>query len=170
MLQYKDDKLTPKAEKIRLFLTDCDGCMTDGGMYYSESGEVMKCFNAKDGMGIELLRKTGIITGIITGEDSQIAYQRALKLHMEEIHLGIKNKLICVKEICDRLNILPSQTAYVGDDINDIDVMEYVGYAFTVPNAEEAVKKYAYYVCQRGGGKGAIRDIAEKIMDINFYK
>lgn len=129
-----------KTERIRLFLTDSDGCLTDGGMYYSPDGDMLKKFNAKDGMGISLLHKAGIITGIVTGENTQIVAGRAAKLSMEEVHLGIKNKLECVKEICNRLGIELSQTAYVGDDINDIEVMDSVGYAISVPNAEESVK------------------------------
>lgn len=82
-----------KTERIRLFLTDSDGCLTDGGMYYSPDGDMLKKFNAKDGMGILLLHKAGIITGIVTGENTQIVAGRAAKLSMEEVHLGIKISL-----------------------------------------------------------------------------
>lgn len=159
---------TPKEEKlIKLFLTDCDGCLTDGGMYYTPDGDTMKRFNAKDGMGISLLRQSGIITGIITGENSQIVAQRAKKLSMEEVHLGIKDKVSCVKEICTRLGIDMSEVAYLGDDINDVAVMKEVGYAFSVPNAEENVKPYARFISSRCGGYGAVRDVAEEILRIN---
>ena len=158
---------TEPKNAIRLFLTDSDGCLTDGGMYYSADGDTMKRFNAKDGMGISLLRKQGIITGIVTGENSEIVAKRALKLSMEEVHLGIKDKLSCIKEICNRLSIDLSEVAYVGDDINDVEVMKAVGYPFSVPNAEESVKPYASFISARPGGYGAVRDIAEEILRIN---
>lgn len=166
-LMQRKASVARKTERISLFLTDSDGCLTDGGMYYSPDGDMLKKFNAKDGMGISLLHKAGIITGIVTGENTQIVAGRAAKLSMEEVHLGIKNKLECVKEICNRLGIELSQTAYVGDDINDIEVMDSVGYAISVPNAEESVKKHAGYITPRSGGFGAVRDAAEKILEIN---
>lgn len=162
---HKD--MASQGSRIKLFLTDSDGCLTDGGMYYSAQGDAMKRFNAKDGMGISLLRENGIITGIVTGENSEIVRRRALKLNMNEVHLGIKDKLVCVKEICSRLGVSLSETAYVGDDINDIDVLKVVGYPFSVANAEEEVKQYACFISQRTGGNGAIRDIAQKILEIN---
>lgn len=152
---------------IKLFLTDSDGCLTDGGMYYSEDGDMLKKFNAKDGMGISNLRKAGIITGIVTGENTQIVAKRAEKLGMEEIHLGVKDKVSCVKEICNRLEIDLSEVAYVGDDINDIGILQLVGYPFSVINAEEAVKKEAIFISKRPGGLGAVRDITDKILEIN---
>ena len=166
MMMKNNENRTHSGNGIKLFLTDCDGCLTDGGMYYSQDGDAMKRFNAKDGMGISMLRKAGIITGIVTGENSQIVAHRAEKLFMEEVHLGIKDKLSCVKTICEARGIDMSETAYVGDDVNDIEVMDAVGYAFSVPNAEDCVKSHAQYISERTGGNGAIRDIAEKILEI----
>lgn len=167
MLMKKHTQGKKQNRKIKLFLTDSDGCLTDGGMYYNQDGDAMKRFNAKDGMGISMLRKAGIVTGIVTGENSLIVAQRASKLSMEEVHLGIGDKLTCVKEICARLGIGMEETAYVGDDINDIEVLDNVGYPFSVPNAESSVKTHAVYISSRSGGNGAIRDIAEKIIEIN---
>ena len=152
------------AKRIRLVLTDSDGCLTDGGMYYGENGDAMKKFNAKDGMGIRLLREAGILTGIVTGENVPSVRYRAEKLHMEEVHLGIGDKLAVVKEICSRRGIDLSEVAYVGDDVNDLEVLRAVGLPCSVPNAEEEALKAASFVSRRPGGMGAIRDVAEFIL------
>lgn len=147
--------------KIRILLTDSDGCLTDGGMYYSPEGDLLKKFNAKDGMGLSILRDRGVIRGIVTGENSEIVRKRADKLSIEEVHLGIKDKLSAVKEILERLNIAPEDAAYVGDDINDIEVLDYVGHPFSIADAFEEVREHATYVTKRRGGDGAIREIVE---------
>lgn len=149
--------------KIKMFLTDCDGCLTDGGMYYSEKGDELKKFNTKDGMGFLLLRKKGIITGIITGENTQIAEARARKLHIDELHQGISNKFEVVRQLADKYQIDLTEIAYVGDDINDMDVLENVGFPCTVNNASASIKKKARYVSSLNGGDGAVRDIIEFI-------
>lgn len=152
------------AGKIKMFLTDCDGCLTDGGMYYSEKGDELKKFNTKDGMGFSLLRKSGIITGIITGENTKITEARAKKLHIDELHQGIGNKLDVVKLLADKYHLDLAEIAYVGDDINDIDVLESVGFPCTVNNASDAMKRRARYVSSLNGGDGAVRDIIEFIL------
>lgn len=150
--------------KIKMFLTDCDGCLTDGGMYYSEKGDELKKFNTKDGMGFSLLRKRGIITGIITGENTRIVEERAKKLHIDELHQGIDSKLDVIKRLANKYQIDLSEIAYVGDDINDIEVMEKVGFPCTVNSASDLIKGKAKYVSELDGGKGAVRDIIEAIM------
>ena len=112
-------------------------------------------------MGFSLLKKNGIITGIITGEDTRIVNARAKKLHIDELHQGIGNKLDVVKQLADKYQFDLSEIAYVGDDINDIDVLENVGFPCTVNSASEEIKKRAKYVSRLNGGEGAIRDIIE---------
>lgn len=153
-----------RQKKIEMFLTDCDGCLTDGGMYYSENGDELKKFNTKDGMGISLLKKRGIITGIITGENTGIVEARAKKLHIDELYQGVTNKLDVVKKLADKYKIDLSEIAYVGDDINDMEVMESVGIPCTVNNAADSVKGKAKYVSNLNGGEGAVRDIIEFIL------
>ena len=147
-----------------MFLTDCDGCLTDGGMYYSEEGDELKKFNTKDGMGFSLLRERGIVTGIITGEYTRITEARAKKLHIDELHQGISNKLDVVKQLSEKYKIDLAEIAYVGDDINDINVLENVGFPCTVKNASDYIKKKARYVSGLNGGDGAVRDIIEFIL------
>lgn len=151
-------------QQIKMFLTDCDGCLTDGGMYYSENGDELKKFNTKDGMGFRLLREKGIITGIITGEDRELNQKRAEKLHVDEIFQDAKNKVTVIKQLCDKYHILPEQVAYVGDDINDLEAIQYVGYGCCVKDAHSAVKECADYVAARNGGQGAVREIIDIIL------
>lgn len=150
---------------IKIFLTDCDGCLTDGGMYYSENGDEMKRFHARDGMGFKLLKKQGIITGIITGENRKINQMRAKKLNIDEIFQNVVDKVSVIRHLCEKYHIKPESVAYVGDDINDLEAIKFVGYGCCVADAHEEIKKYAKYISNRNGGQGAIRDIIDRILD-----
>ena len=160
------EELRSKAEKIKIFLTDCDGCLTDGGMYYCESGDEMKKFNTKDGMGIRILREKGIITGIVTGEDVKLVHRRAAKLKMQEVHCGVNSKLDVVKGICAKYRCSLENIAYVGDDINDVEVLKAVGLACCVANGQQEAKDAADYVTVRKGGSGAIREIVDMFFEL----
>lgn len=164
--EEKQNELRKKAEKIRIFLTDSDGCLTDGGMYYTENGDEMKKFNAKDGMGFRLLREQGLIIGIVTGEDVEMVRRRAAKLKMQEIHCGILNKLEVINEICKKYSCGPENVAYVGDDINDVEVLKAVGLGFSVADAMDEAKEAADYVTKRKGGEGAVREAAELLLNL----
>jgi 3-deoxy-D-manno-octulosonate 8-phosphate phosphatase (KDO 8-P phosphatase) len=158
-------KLFEKAKKIKLFLTDCDGCLTDGGVYYGENGEVMKRFSIRDGMGVERLRNMGVETGIITGELSPSVKKRAEKLKINELHLGIKDKPQVLKEILERKNLQPDEIAYLGDDTNDIEIMALVGLPTCPADATIFAQRAAQYICQTPGGQGAFREVAELIIE-----
>lgn len=150
---------------IKLFLTDCDGCLTDGGMYYTESGDEFKKFNATDGMGFQLLRERGILTGIITSENTKMVLNRAKKIKADFLVQGEKNKLSAVRDICKGEEIELSEVAYVGDDINDLAVIKSVGFGLAVCNAVDSVKESAIYVSKRSGGNGAVREIIDWILE-----
>lgn len=147
-----------KPSKIRLFVTDCDGVLTDGGMYYTEKGDEIKKFNTKDGMGFALLKEAGIKTAIITGEDTQIVVDRAEKMKVDYLYKGIRDKLSVLKEIAVKEGLKLEQIAYIGDDINDIECLEAVGLGISVPNAVEEAKNIADIVVQKKGGEGAVRE------------
>lgn len=153
----------PDIKKIKMFLTDCDGCLTDGGMYYSENGDELKKFNTKDGMGLSNIRNKGVVTGIITGENTKIVERRAEKLHINELHQGVTDKLSVVRELAKKYHVSLEEVAYVGDDVNDIPVMEQVGFPCTVNDANSKVKELATYISSYNGGDGAIRDIIEHL-------
>lgn len=164
MKKREEQKLLDRIPQIKLFLTDSDGCLTDGGMYYTEDGDEIKKFSALDGMGMRKLRESGILIGIITGEDRELVRRRAEKLKVDELHMGISDKLAVVREICERRDIPLSEVAYVGDDINDLDVIQAVGFGCSVRNAREEVKAAATYVTKTPGGSGAIREIADLLL------
>ena len=154
-----------KALKIKLLLTDCDGVLTDGGVYYGETGEVLKKFNIRDGMGVErLLKLANVETGIITGEVSPSVKRRAEKLKITELHLGIKDKPAVLREIMDRKKLNAEEIAYIGDDVNDLEIMALVGLSACPNDAMSFNKNVADYVCENKGGNGAFRELAELII------
>ena len=150
--------------RVKLVLTDCDGCLTDAGMYYSEQGDELKKFNTRDGMAFKLLREHGVKTGIVTGENSQSALRRAQKLKADHIVIDCKDKLPEVERICAEEGIGLDQVAYVGDDVNDVAVLRTVGLPCCPADAQPEARAAARYHSAVKGGSGVIRDIAERII------
>lgn len=157
-----------RSPQIKMFLTDCDGVLTDGGMYYSENGDELKKFNTRDGMGLRLLKERGIITGVITGEERELNRRRCEKLGIDEVHQGVKNKLEIVKELCNKYQVSSAEVLYVGDDINDLPVLTYVGFPCCVADAHSEVREAASYICENRGGGGAIREIADFLLHTDW--
>lgn len=151
--------------EIKMFLTDCDGCLTDGGMYYSENGDELKKFNTLDGMGLQLLREKGILTGIITGEKRELNCRRSKKLNLDILEQGVRDKLDTVKQLCGKQGICLQNVAYIGDDINDLEVIKAVGFGCSVANGIHEVKSAAKYVTNKTGGYGAVREVADIILN-----
>lgn len=150
--------------EIKMFLTDCDGCLTDAGMYYSENGDELKKFNTRDGMGFSFLKKQGIITGIVTSENVKLNQRRAQKLKLDILEAGCIDKLTTVKKLCANYNIGLNNVAYVGDDLNDIEVIKNVGFGCCPADAMPAVKEQAKYIAKTNGGNGVIREIVDVIL------
>ena len=144
---------------VKMVITDCDGCLTDGGMYYSENGDELKKFNTRDGMAFSILRSKGIVCGIVTGEDRELNRRRAAKMKLDFIRNGITDKLTVIKEIAAEYGISMEEITYIGDDINDIDVLKAVGYSFCPADAAVAVKETADTVLSAKGGEGVIREV-----------
>jgi len=163
--KMKEEEAVQRAKKIRLLLTDSDGVLTDTGVYYGAEGEVMKRFSIRDGMGVERLRKEcNIETGIITGEMSPSLAKRAEKLKITELHLGVKDKLPRVLEIIQKKNMKLEEVAYIGDDVNDLEVLEAVGLAACPVDAIHLIRHAIHYPCSTSGGHGAFREFAEFII------
>ncbi|MEA5403881.1 HAD hydrolase family protein [Arcicella sp. DC2W] len=157
--------LHEKAKHIKLLITDCDGVLTDAGVYYGENGEVLKKFNIRDGMGVERLRKlVNVETAIITGEVSPSVAKRAEKLRITELHLGIKDKLAVLVQIMVNRNLTKNNIAYIGDDVNDIEIMQNVGLTACPSDAISFTKEVADYICENKGGEGCFREFAELII------
>jgi 3-deoxy-D-manno-octulosonate 8-phosphate phosphatase (KDO 8-P phosphatase) len=151
--------------RIRLFATDVDGVLTDAGMYYAESGDEWKKFNTRDGMGIKLLQRAGIITAIVTQERTKLVARRAEKLAIPELHQGVMDKLLLVSEMAVRHGLTLSQVAYIGDDINDLEALKAVGFSATPADGMPQVAAAVDYICQKKGGEGAVREIIEMILE-----
>ncbi len=159
-----EEKNIPDLSKIKMVLTDSDGCLTDGGMYYTENGDEFKKFSTLDGKGFSLLREKGIITGIITGEDRELVRRRAKKLHLDILKMGITDKLPVVQALADEYQISLDNICYIGDDIADAPVIEAVGFGCSVANGMPIAKAAAKYVTKTPGGSGAIREIIDLIL------
>lgn len=154
-------------KKVKLFLSDVDGTLTDGGMYYSESGDELKKFNTRDGMGFQLLREAGIKTGIITSEDTKIVANRAKKLKVDYLIQGQKGKgkLSAVLDVCNQMEIGIDEVAYIGDDINCVELLENVGCAACPADAQSAVKQIPnILIVEKNGGEGCVRDFVDRLL------
>jgi YrbI family 3-deoxy-D-manno-octulosonate 8-phosphate phosphatase len=152
------------AKNIKLVGTDIDGVWTDARMYYSADGDIMKSFSTYDGMGVKLLREAGIPLIIITGEDTEIVTKRAKKLGIDFIFQGENEKLRRLKEVCKELDITLDEVAYIGDDVNDLDVLQAVGISAMPPNSPILDQFNPDYLTTRCGGDGAFRDFVDFIL------
>lgn len=153
-----------RVKKIKILLTDCDGVLTDGGMYYSETGEELKKFNTRDGMGVRLLHEARLKFGIITGENSQAAKRRADKLQAEECYIGITNKVEILNKICEKYQLTYDEVAYIGDDCNDTEVLSLVGLPCSVADGMDKAVCQAVFVTENKGGQGALREVIELLL------
>jgi len=160
-------ELRRRARAIRLVLTDSDGVLTDTGVYYGESGEVMKRFSIRDGMGVERLRLDGIETAIITGELSGSVRTRSQKLGLPRVYLGIKDKAAHLPAILAETGLSAGQVAYVGDDVNDLGIIDLIrpsGLTAAPGDAMPVVLKRVHYRTRERAGYGAFREFAEWLL------
>ena len=160
--------LIKKCKKIKLVITDVDGVLTDGGMYYSPEGDIMKKFHVRDGMGVTLLRRNNIPTVIVTKEETIMVKRWAEKMKIEKLYDGIKNKEDLLKNICDDFDLKESEIAYIGDDVNDLELMKRVGFSATPSDGIKQAKNLADYICALKGGGGVLREIADLILYAKF--
>jgi YrbI family 3-deoxy-D-manno-octulosonate 8-phosphate phosphatase len=148
--------------KIKFLVLDVDGVMTDGGMYYTESGDQFKKFNTKDGMAIQLAMKAGLkVAFLSSGSQAMIVRNRAKTLGVEHVYVGPRAKLDVLAEWCREFGLNMEQVAYVGDDINDLEVIAAVGFSACPADAVEAVKKQVNLVLTRNGGHACIREFVD---------
>ena len=158
--------LRSRVSKIKLFVFDVDGVMTDGGIIYDENGVEYKIFNAKDGQGIVMLTKAGIKTAIITARNSEAVRHRFENLGMTKLYMGQKNKLIAMKEMLNEFKLDFSKAAYMGDDLPDLCALKEVGFACCPSDAVNEVKSVCHYISSRRGGRGAVREVTDIIYKI----
>ncbi len=156
-----NDSLFSKIKNIKLLITDVDGVLTDGGLYYTVEGLVMKRFQVKDGMAVHLLRANGIEVAIVSGDASDIGVVRGQRLGIELIYKNISDKKQTLEEICKLKNISFDNIAYIGDDVNDIDAMKSVAISAAPGDAVNEVLELVDYRCEKKGGEGAFREFAD---------
>ncbi|MGD1921461.1 MAG: KdsC family phosphatase [Pleurocapsa sp.] len=150
--------------QIKLLALDVDGSLTDGGLYYTEGGEVCKKFNVKDGKGIALLIQSGIEVAIISANDSNATKHRAKKLGIKNCFIDVQDNLTVLNSLCQKLDLSLSQVAYMGDDLNDLPVLKAVGFPMTVADAIPQNKRHCVYVTEQSGGQGAVREVCNLLL------
>lgn len=157
-------ELYKKFKKIKLVLTDVDGVLTDGGMYYTTQGDIMKKFHTRDGMGVTLLRKYNIPTILITKEKTKMVKQWAAKMKVEKLYDGIIKKNMILDKVCNAFNLKSDEIAYIGDDVNDVPLLKAVCLAVTPNDGTKEAKSVSHYICKLKGGEGAFREFADLII------
>ncbi|MBS3818264.1 HAD-IIIA family hydrolase [bacterium] len=154
-----------RASQIKMILMDVDGTLTDGNLWVMSNGEELKSYNVKDGAGILLAHLAGIKTGIITGKTSKSLQIRAQRLKISELHQGILDKKRTLTEIQQKHSLNLEKIAYIGDDLGDREVLQSVGFSGAVSDAHPLIKESTHFVSQFQGGKGAVREFIEFILD-----
>ena len=157
-------KVAKKIKKIKVLLTDVDCVLTDGGMYYDKNGDSMKKFHTRDGMGVTLLRKQNIPTIIVTKEKTKIVHQWSKNMKIFKIFDGVKKKEVILEQVCKTLNLDSNQVAYIGDDVNDLELLKLVGFSAVPNDAITEAKKNVDYICKKNGGEGVLREVADLIL------
>ena len=165
-----NQKVRKRINKIKLIATDVDGVLTDGGMYYSSKGDVLKKFHARDGMAVSILKKNTIPTVIITKERNQIVKKWSSKMNIDKLFDGVKNKEEVVSKLCKSYGLSENNIAYIGDDVNDLEILKKTGFAATPKDGNLEVKKIVDYICKNRGGEGVLREICDLIISIKFGK
>lgn len=154
-----------KYKAIKMIIMDVDGTLTDGKLYISDNGELFKAFNVKDGLGIKLLENEGIIPVIITGRRSGIVNNRANELGINEVFQGVENKVEVYEGLKLKYGLDDNQIAFIGDDLNDLELMLKVGLKLTVANGARELAEIADYKSYLNGGDGAVRDIINNLLN-----
>ena len=151
------NKKSDYIKRIKIVASDVDGVLTDGGMYYSSKGDVQKKFHARDGMGISILKRNKIPTVIITKE-----------MNVDRLFDGVKNKEILIPKLCSLYNLNKENIAYIGDDVNDLEIMKKIGFSVVPKDGNLEVKKIANHICKSNGGEGVLREICDLIISTKF--
>lgn len=158
------DELRRRARAIKLVAFDIDGVMTDGRLYYTDFGNETKAFNVKDGLGIKLLRSTGVEIAIITGRTSELVKKRASDLKISKLVQGREDKIVALKEMMEPMGIQAHEVAYMGDDLPDLSAIRFAGIGVAVADALPIIREHADMVMTCNGGDGAVREFCEWLM------
>lgn len=158
------EEVIERAKKIKLFVMDVDGVLTDGRITYGTYGDELKNFNVNDGLGIILMKRAGIKCVILTAKASRSVKKRAKELKINKVYQNFHYKINALTKMINKFRVKNEEICFIGDDIIDIPVLSRVGLAVTVPNGREEVKPYAHYVTEKKGGHGAVREVCDLII------
>lgn len=167
MMEISLEELKERASKITWFFCDIDGTLTDGCVYYSPEGELLKKFSLRDGTGFFLLRQAGIKTGFITTENSPIVEQRAKKLKIDKYIFGTHKKLEAMKEFVKQEGLSLENIAFIGDELNDVRLLKACGLGIAVGDADKRAKEASCIICKKCGGQGAFREAVELFLSLS---
>lgn len=156
--------LNQRLQNIRLLILDVDGVMTDGGLTIGDDGQEYKTFHSHDGLGMKLLKATGVSLAIITGRTSNVVKKRAETTGVAHFYQGVEDKLKAFQDLVKTSGLKPEQCAFMGDDVVDLPPMLQCGLAIAVPDSPALLLKHAHYVTYKSGGRGAVREVCELIM------
>jgi 3-deoxy-D-manno-octulosonate 8-phosphate phosphatase (KDO 8-P phosphatase) len=160
----------PRAKGLKLFLLDVDGVLTDGTITYTHEGNEIKSFHTRDGLGIRLLMESGVEVGLITARESEAVNRRVQDLGIQYVFQKAKDKLGIFENLLKKLDLKPYEVGYMGDDWLDLPLLVRVGFAATVEDAVPEVLQVAHYVAKRKGGRGAVREVCDLILEANETK
>lgn len=158
-------KLKEIAKKIKIVAFDVDGVMTDGSLTFLEDGREIKTYNAKDGLGVVMLSRAGLVTSIITARDNNAVKLRAEMINIKELYMGQKNKLSALNDLAEKYSLSFDEIAYMGDDLPDICVLDKVGLSCCPNDAVKSVKEKCKFISLYNGGRGAVRELCDFILD-----
>lgn len=153
-----------KASRVRMLVLDVDGILTDGRLSYGAAGELVKTFHVQDGFGIRLAQRHGLQVAVITGRNSPMVTSRMQDLGIIQVQQGREDKGAALLELCQRVQLMPEDIAYMGDDWPDLSAFAICGLSLSVPNGHPEVRQRADYQCQQSGGQGAVREAIELIL------
>ena len=157
-------KKRPEGLEIKMIVTDVDGVLTDGGIYIDQEGRRSRRFCVRDGLAFEMAHSVGLLTALVSGKSSPGVRSRAEELGISDCLLGIRDKLPAVKELAEKHDVSLAEICYLGDDLNDLNVLLAVGFAVAVPDAPDELKTVSDYVCRNSGGDGAFREAVENVL------
>lgn len=154
------------AKNIKLIIMDVDGTLSDGRFFMFPNGDVIKSFDVKDGTGIVFAGLAGIKTAIISGKNSKTVRMRAEELHIDDYYEGVSDKTRAFDDLLEKYDLTKEEVAYIGDDIGDAEVMGMVGFSAAVGDAHPLIKRISHYIAKRYGGRGAVREVIDFILDV----
>jgi 3-deoxy-D-manno-octulosonate 8-phosphate phosphatase (KDO 8-P phosphatase) len=151
-------------QAIRLLVLDVDGVLTDGRLYFGARGEALKVFDVRDGYGLVALQRAGVIVAVISGRRSRAVSSRCRELGVRHVHQGVSDKVAVFERLRARLRIAPGESACIGDDLPDVPLMKAVALSFAVADAHPEARRAARFVTRRGGGRGAVREVCDRLL------